>query len=380
MTTFTDLITLQIDNGDERLKVHKNECAGNASYMSKASTAEFLYSISHFIEQSILSRMKKSQFYSIMADESTDVSSKEEMSICGRWVKDGKAMEHFLGILRAHEVDEQSLTQLYLLDFLQDKGLDVKKVRGLGFDGANTMSGAKSGLQLRVRFHTPSALYVHCRCHQLQLASVHAAGDHNEVKRMFGTLLTMWKMFHYSPKKAEKLAEIQAALDSPELKVLKPSDTRWLARERCVRAVRRSLPALVATFQEMYDESGDAEAYGLGRLFCKYKSVACLYMLCDVLHTLAKLQGSLQSKGLNLACVPGMVESSIARLKELKEMPNTSTWFKDHVSVFSDPQQLGKHNISITEDEKEEFMRKVYRPYIQSVIDHISNRLKSSDV
>ena len=48
--------------------------------------------------------------------------------------------------------------------------------------------------------------------------------------------------------------------------------------------------------------------------------------------------------------------------------------------MFSDPQQLGEHNISITEDEKDEFMRKVYCPYIQSVIDHISNKLKSSDV
>ena len=94
------------------------------------------------------------------------------------------------------------------------------------------------------------------------------------------------------------------------------------------------MPALVAMFQEMYDESGDAEAYGLARLFCKYKSVACLYMFCDVLHTLAKLQGSLQSQDLNLASVPGMAEGTIARLKELKEMPNTSTWFKDHASVF----------------------------------------------
>ena len=83
MTTFTDLITLQIDNGDEHPKVHKMN-AGNASYMSKISTAEFLSSISHFIEQTILCRMKKRQFYSIMADESTDVSSKEEMSSHGR--------------------------------------------------------------------------------------------------------------------------------------------------------------------------------------------------------------------------------------------------------------------------------------------------------
>ena len=91
-------------------------------------------------------------------------------------------------------------------------------MRGLGFDGANSMSEAKSGVQLRLRFHTPSALYVLCRCPQLQLASVIATVEHGEVKRMFGTLLTMWKMFHYSLKKAEKLAEIQAALDSPELK------------------------------------------------------------------------------------------------------------------------------------------------------------------
>ena len=111
-------------------------------------------------------------------------------------------MEHFLGIVRAREVDAQSLTQ-YLLYFLQDKGLDINKLRGLGFNGAITMSGAKSGVQLCVRFHSPSALYVHCHCHQLQLASVHAADEHNEVKRMFGTLRTMWKMFHYSPKKAE---------------------------------------------------------------------------------------------------------------------------------------------------------------------------------
>ena len=69
----------------------------------------------------------------------------------------------------------------------------------------------------------------------------------------------MLKTFHYSSKKAEKLA----VLNTPELKVLKPSDTRWLARERCVRAVR---------------------------LFCTYNFVAWLF---DVLHTLAKLQSEL---------------------------------------------------------------------------------------
>ena len=186
-------------------------------------------------------------------------------------------VEHFLGIIHAREVNAEALTR-YLLQFLGDKGVSIQKLRGLGFDGASTMSGNKSGVQIRMRRHSPNALFVHCRCHQLQLASLHAAKQHNEVQRVFGTLLTIWKTFHYSPKKAEKLVEIQAELNAPELKIHKPSDTRWLARERCVHAVQNSLPAFILTFHDIYKEKGDAELYGLAKLLRKYKFVACLYI------------------------------------------------------------------------------------------------------
>ena len=378
-TTFNDIVTLQIENGDKELEQHRNLCARNASYMSNITVAEFLTSISFHIEQKLLDQLRNSKFLSIMADESTDVSSYEEMSICARWIQEGKPVEHFLGILRAHETDAQSLTK-YLLDFIRDKNIDINAIRGLGFDGTNTMSGARTGVQRRVRVHAPSALYVHCRCHQLQLASVHAADNHQEVKRVFGTLLTMWKTFHYSPKKAEKLSEIQQILDQPELKVLQPSDTRWLARERCVQAVRRTLPSLALTFQQIYDDRGDAEAYGLAKLICTYKFVACLYMLCDVLHTIAKLQSALQAKSLDLASVPCMVETTISRLQELKDNPSTSTWFIEHDNVFSDPNQLGDYNIVPTEAEKGQFMARIFKPYIQSVIDNITKRLESSEL
>ena len=42
--------------------------------------------------------------------------------------------------------------------------------------------------------------------------------------------------------------------------------------------------------------TGDAEAHGIASLLTKYNTVACIYMLSDVLHTVAKLQGSLQGK------------------------------------------------------------------------------------
>ena len=97
-------------------------------------------------------------------------------------------------------------------------------------------------------------------------------------------------------------------------------NSRWLSpvinagchKERAVRAVHQSLPALVTTFEEIYNETGDAEAHGIATLLTKYKynTVACIYMLSDVLHTVAKLQESLQGKEVDLASVPGMVEPS----------------------------------------------------------------------
>ena len=40
---------------------------------------------------------------------------------------------------------------------------------------------------------------------------------------------SVWKAFHYSPKRAEILAKMEAVLNTPEIKVAKPSDTYWLA-------------------------------------------------------------------------------------------------------------------------------------------------------
>ena len=77
-------------------------------------------------------------------------------------------------------------------------------------------------------------------------------------------------------KKAEKLAEIESVLNTPEIKVTKPSDTRWLARERCVRAVRQVLPALVKTFKEIHAESGDVMLKHMASLCSCVPTSLCL--------------------------------------------------------------------------------------------------------
>ena len=184
------------------MKTHRHQCSGNATYESYATVAELLASISNILENFLLSSLKVSPYFSLMADEGTDVASKEELSVCARWLQDSKPIEHFLCIVQAKETNAEAITG-YLVAFLQSEGIGFEKMRGIGFDGTNTMSGHRSGVHTRLRLHAPSAVYVHCRCHKLQLAALNAAAEHTEVNRVLGTLLTKWKVFHYSPRKTE---------------------------------------------------------------------------------------------------------------------------------------------------------------------------------
>ena len=90
------------------------------------------------------------------------------------------------------------------------------------------------------------------------------------VKKMYGTMASLWKLFYYSPKKAEALKIVQSVLNLPELKVVKPSETRWLSHERCVRAILQELPALIIALHKLYEDCGDAEAYGIALVLSSY--------------------------------------------------------------------------------------------------------------
>ena len=58
---------------------------------------------------------------------------------------------------------------------------------------------------------SPHALFVHCCCHVLQLASVLDANARPNVKHVYATQMTLWKFFITS-KNMQSLKEIQKVL------------------------------------------------------------------------------------------------------------------------------------------------------------------------
>ena len=221
----------------------------------------------------------ESPCFSILADECQDISTQEELSICGRWLVNGKPEEHFLTILHVRSTDASPIAEA-LQSSLQQKQLDLRKLIAQGYDGAATFAGKISGIHKRIQTASAHEIYIHCSCHRLQLASIHEDASVKEIRMFFGTMTNVWKLFYYSPQKAEALKGIQAVLGFPKLKIVKPSDTRWLSHECCVKAICKELSPLLQTLSQLYGSSRDGETYGVYSLLA---SVTSSYLLSEVL-------------------------------------------------------------------------------------------------
>ena len=231
----------------------------------------------------------------MLADECTDITTIEELSGVCRWVENGLPVEHFIEIIPLKKADAQTIYET-LVVCLKVKGVQISKLIGMGFDGAATFSGKHNGVQTILKSNSPHSIFVHCHCHLLQLACVQAANSTPGIKHVYITLTTLWKFFHYSPKRAECLKVVQRVLNMPELKVIKPSDTHWLARERCVKAVKENYIAIVITLNNIYEETHQPEALGISKALSSKSTVSAVYLLDYVLPQVAKLSKTLQSE------------------------------------------------------------------------------------
>ena len=139
---------------------------------------------------------------------------------------------------------------------------------------------------MRIRTLATRAIVSAHRAHVVQLCCVSAARCLPSLKKVFTTLMSVWKMFQYYPKKFSAPKEMEALVNHPQLKMIKPRDTRWLAHNRSVKAIRCSMRPPVDTLQYIHEDTGEPEALGMLRTIKTYNFVATLMMLSDVLPVL----------------------------------------------------------------------------------------------
>lgn len=85
-----------------------------------------------------MKRVNDARCFAILADETTDISGIEQFSLCVRYI-DGPTRcirEDFLQFVPVYDCCGKNLARV-IVDSLNDYGVDVRYLRGQGYDGAD---------------------------------------------------------------------------------------------------------------------------------------------------------------------------------------------------------------------------------------------------
>ena len=131
---------------------------------------------------------------------------------------------------------------------------------------------------------------LHCINHREALGIADAAKKVKYIQKVFKpNLRYIFNYFNNSPVRTACLDEVQKLLDEPQLKMKDAVDTRWLSTDQACRSLWRCFPSVLATLGNEAAEKENPVAIGLSKILGKYKFVATLHLMCDILPLLSRL-------------------------------------------------------------------------------------------
>ena len=256
------------------------------TYEHSESVRAFQEAIASVVDQDLDKDLSQSKLYSLTIDESTDIATDHNLIMYMRYVLNGEVCTRFLDLIELPGGTASEIVETVLKVFTL-RGMPLEKLCGIATDGASAMVGSRTGVTTQLKRKNPFIVSIHCIAHRLALASGQAADAVPYVKKYQLYVNNIYRYFHYSPKHAAKLKEIQSILHSAERKFPQVFHTRWLSFEGSVDAIVASLDPLYTLLIE--DSSSDPTAKGILDFMVTFSFLATTYLLADILPVLARL-------------------------------------------------------------------------------------------
>ncbi|XP_060855554.1 zinc finger MYM-type protein 1-like [Metopolophium dirhodum] len=244
---FYDLIQMRIEAGDQYLQNHIEKGKRNAIYTSPQIQNEIINISGTVIKDCIINDVKKAVAFSIMADETADISGTEQLSIGIRFFDDEKRAirEEFLGFIELHAMDAVNIASA-IDHFIQNEGLDGTKLVGQGYDGCATMAGKINGVQTILREKYPHALFFHCASHKLNLV-VNDLNCVPEIRNTISTVKDIINFFREAVLRRKCIPNIPAFCE-----------TRWSQKYRSISIFKENFEIIVHALDKLSKDGNTA--------------------------------------------------------------------------------------------------------------------------
>ncbi len=278
--------------------------------------------------------------YSLIADEATDVSNKEQLCISIRWVDcNFDIHEDVVELINVPKTDSATLTT-FIKDSLIRFALPLSQCRGQAYDGASNMSGNISGVAAQIQQAEPTAVYVHCLAHCTNLCLQTVGKKIAAVREALDLTMELSKFIYFSTKRSTLFVSLQAQL-SPGAPTLKPlCPTHWTVRTRALEAVLSNYTVLTAALIEIHEGGRDVYALKAGGYLTAMDKFSTYFGLkLSYLFFSATEQLSLTLQGRDTT-MQEAVDSANLAIKFLQRQRNDDKFDRFYSRVVEDAKEL----------------------------------------
>lgn len=291
----------------------------NAKYTSPLLQNEIINILAEMVRDEITDEVKEAGEFSVMADETKDVSKKEQISLVLRYYNEGSIKERFLLFKAADKLDASSLANT-ITECLE--AMDVNyttNLVGQGYDGAAVMSGKKKGVAQLIKQEAKYANYIHCHAHRLNLVLVDTVKNVKAAGEFFSMLERLY-VYLSGSHVHKKFVDVQKEMfpDTPPRELQRLSDTRWACRYYSCRNMRDRLQAILQVLEDISEErhaDRAVDARGLlGQL--NFPFVVLLSIFCTLLKESKGLSDMLQNPQVDLSKATDIVVEFQSTLQE----------------------------------------------------------------
>ena len=170
-------------------------------YISPIIINEIVTLMGQTILKEIIANIRDTLWYSLIADEATDVSRTEQLSVTIQWVdKTYQVHEDTLGLKELWDTKAETIHH-EIKDILIRCTLPVSQCRAQAYDGASNMNGVRNGVQAIFKREEPRALYVHCLAHSLNLCVQDISKVCTLIRNTMDFIRDLIQLIKFSPKR-----------------------------------------------------------------------------------------------------------------------------------------------------------------------------------
>ncbi|XP_058839742.1 uncharacterized protein LOC131695289 [Topomyia yanbarensis] len=247
-----------------------------------------------------LIELMKVNKWSLLVDESTDLTGKKSLAMVIRTYKwDGVLVlrDYFYKIATVTETTATALHKLIISKFDEDDVPYKNNLIGLGTDGANVMMGQHHSVGSLFRQDCPDIFLMKCICHSFALCSSYACKNiPSEVEQLCRDVYNFLK---YGGQRQARFNDLQCLLELQPLKMLHPSATRWLSLEAVVLRMVNRYDVLLIYFNfidDRADKSTREKQAAIRKVLVNPLTKTYLLFLSYILPAINKLNRLFQSE------------------------------------------------------------------------------------